>query len=109
MVKVAMTKLEAAVKEICEEHGEGYEEGAVGYAKDVLYGGCQSGVVGELIYYTDTQAWFDEHYSDIMELREEISEEMGEGINPPADQDMKNWFAWFSFEEVTRRLYPEAG
>lgn len=103
-----MNALEERVKEIIEDHAEGYDEGAVGYAKDVLYGGCQSGIVGELIYYKDTHEWFDTYYDEIMELREKLSEEFGIDINAPTDTDMKNWFAWFSFEETARRLYLEA-
>ena len=104
-----MNALEQRVKEIIDEHGQNYDEGAVGFVKDVLYGGCQSGIVGELIYYKDTHAWFDTYYDEIMELREELSQEFGEDVNAPIDTDMKNWFAWFSFEETARRLYPEAG
>jgi hypothetical protein len=91
-----MNELRKAVKEIIEENG-GRE-----YAMDVLQHGCVSGVVSELIYYTDTHKWFDTHYEDIMELREEW-ENMGVEVKP--DGDLKNWFAWWSFEVVTSEMY----
>ena len=72
-----MNALELRVKEIIEENG-GAE-----YAQDVLAHGCISGVV--------------------MELVEEYEEMLGEKLN--WDGDMKNWFAWFSFEETTRKPY----
>ena len=103
-----MTELEKRVNEIIEENAENYDNGAEGFVHDVLYGGCQSGIVGELIYYKDTHEWFDTYYEDIMALREELSDMMGEPLNSPVDTDMKNWFAWLSFEETARKLYPEA-
>jgi hypothetical protein len=56
-----------------------------------------------LIYYKDTHEWFDTYYDEIMELVEEYEEMLGEKLN--WEGDMKNWFAWFSFEEATRKLY----
>lgn len=102
-----MTELEKRVKEICESQAENYDDGAEGFVRDVLEYGCQSGIVSELIYYKDTHEWFDTYYEDIMELREELSQEFGEEINPPVGADLKNWFAWFSFEETVRKLYSD--
>ena len=36
---------------------------------DLLAHGCISGMVGKLIYYTDTHAFYDKHYDKIEELR----------------------------------------
>ena len=92
-----MNNLQKAVKKIIEENG------GKSFAQDVLAHGCVSGVVSELIYYKDTHEWFDTHYDDIMELVEEYEEMLGEKLQWQGD--MKNWFAWFSFEETTRQLY----
>lgn len=92
-----MNALQERVKEIVEENG-GRE-----FAKEVLQYGCQSGAVGELIYYKDTHDWFDTYYSEIMELVDELESEMGEKLHHK--DDMKNWYAWLSFEETTRKLY----
>jgi helix-turn-helix protein len=92
-----MNNLQKAVKEIIEENG------GKSFAQDVVTHGCVSGIVTELIYYSDTHKWFDTHYSDIMELVEEYEEMLGEKLQWQGD--MKNWFAWFSFEETARQLY----
>lgn len=39
-----------------------------GIFTDVLYHGCQSGIVGELIYYTDTVRFYKQYRSEINEL-----------------------------------------
>ena len=42
----------------------------VSYLTDIVRYGCASGIVGPLIYYRDTRAFFDKHYDEIEELRE---------------------------------------
>ena len=39
------------------------------FFSDLLQHGCVSGMVGKLIYYTDTHAFYDKYYDDIEELR----------------------------------------
>jgi helix-turn-helix protein len=92
-----MNALETKVREIIEENG------GASFAQDVLTHGCVSGVVTELIYYKDTHEWFDTYYDEIMELVEEYEEMLGEKLQ--WNGDMKNWFAWFSFEETTRKYF----
>jgi hypothetical protein len=92
-----MKNLKETVKAIIEENG-GQE-----FANDVMTHGCVSGVVTELITYSQTHEWFDTHYEDIMELVEEHEEMTGERVQH--DGDLKNWFAWFSFESITFELY----
>ena len=36
--------------------------------QDLLLNGCQSGMVNNLIYYTDTVKYFEDHESEIMEM-----------------------------------------
>ena len=38
--------------------------------QDLLLNGCESGMVNNLIYYTDTVKYFEEHESEIMEMLE---------------------------------------
>ncbi|MED4342848.1 hypothetical protein [Bacillus licheniformis] len=92
-----MNALKERVKQIIEENG-----GAT-FAQDVLNHGCISGVVTEMIYYKDTHAWFDTYYDEIQELAEQYELETGEKLH--WNGDLKNWFAWFSFERITFELY----
>ncbi len=64
--------------------------------------GCQCGTIGSLIYYQDTHAFFDRFYDEIEEMREQYEDELGEPLHIKGD--LKNWFAWFAFEEAAFRM-----
>lgn len=72
---------------------------------DLLKHGCVSGMVGSLIYYTDTHAFFDKHYSAIETLREETEDNLGQPLTIKGD--MKNFMAWFAFEETACQIAME--
>lgn len=74
---------------------------------DLLSHGCQSGMVGSLIYYSDTHKFYDAHYHDIEELRYDLERSLGETLKPQGD--LKNWYAWLGFEETARLLADELG
>ncbi len=74
---------------------------------DLLNNGCVSGMVCTLIYYTDTRAFYDRHYDEIEELREEYEDSIGEPIKIKGD--LKNFLAWFGFEETAYQLANELG
>jgi hypothetical protein len=83
---------------------DGYttDEEIKNFFEDLMQHGCQSGMVGELIYYTDTHKFFNDHYEEIEELREEYEDSTGEALRPKGD--MKNWFAWFAFEQTAYNI-----
>lgn len=101
------TDLKIAVAESILDAVTDYDD-PVDYFNDLLTHGCISGMVGELVYYADTHAFYDKHYEDIEDLRYEMAQELGE-LNPPKDQDLKNWFAWFAYEETARQIALELG
>ena len=84
---------------------------------DVLHHGCQSGIVGELIYYSDTVRFYKQHKEEINGLL--YAAMNGTGIYSPSElfgnkwdkedplaQDTynQNLLAWFSFEETLRNI-----
>lgn len=69
--------------------------------------GCISGWVGKLVWYTDTHAFFDEHYAEIEDIREQYEDNIGEALR--INGDLKNFLAWFSFEETAYRMAEEMG
>lgn len=88
-----------------------------GIFTDVLHYGCQSGVVGELIYYSDTVRFFKQYRQEINELLYRLMEEMGsytpsdlfgdkwDKEDPLAQDDYnQNLLAWFGFEETLRAI-----
>lgn len=83
------------------EYGSDIED----FFSDLLTYGCQSGMIGSLIYYVDTQKFYDVHYHEIEELRQELEDTFGESLQPKGD--LKNWFAWMAFEETARVIADE--
>ena len=72
---------------------------------DLAMAGCQSGMIQSLIYYYDTHGFFDTFYDEIEELREDWEDQSGEPIQIRGD--LKNFFAWFAFEETAFRMANE--
>ena len=84
---------------------------------DVLDYGCQSGVVGSLIYYSDTVAFYKKFKDEINELLYEIQASTGIydlkklfGNNWDEEDPLiieaynQNLLAWFGFEETLRNI-----
>ena len=85
-----------------------------GIFTDVLHYGCQSGVVGELIYYSDTVRFYKQYRQEINELLYRLMEEMSsyapsdlfgdkwDKEDPLAQDDYnQNLLAWFGFEGLS--------
>lgn len=85
-------------------------EDRLAFIEDLARHGCGSGMVSELIYYSDTEAFFKKYSEEIFEIASELEEATGETIAPPAGKDNKsNWYAWFGFEETTRNVAYKLG
>ena len=79
--------------------------------EEVIEHGCVTGIVPSLIYYHQTEAFFNRHKNAINELAHELSEdlygnpfEIYHNLNGGCS---KNNMAWFGFEEVTRIIASE--
>lgn len=90
--------------------------------KDVLYNGLQSGIISDLIYYSDTLKFYKTYKKEILSLLQEMLRETGSrsadqlfGRNWDQDDPMaldtqnQNLLAWFGFEEITRNLANQLG
>ena len=77
------------------------------FFSDLLNHGCQSGMITTLIYYYDTHKFYDEFYDEIEEIRDDLEESLGEVIKVKGD--LKNFYAWLGFEEMTRTIADELG
>ena len=78
------------------------------FFKDLLEHGCQSWMVSSLIYYNDTHAFYDKYYDEIEDIRCQLAND-GIEVNFPECSDMKNFFAWLSFEQKAYELSNELG
>ena len=117
------THLQTDVATWLLDSGADYENGAEGALGDLMYGGCQSGIVGTLVYYSDTTAYFQQHREAIEQLLTEAIDAMGcdgprglfgdkwdhEDMFPPRKSPNQNLLAWFAFEETARSLGDSAG
>ena len=78
--------------------------------EDLFRGGCASGHIGHLIYYSDTHKYYDKYYYEIEEVVREFEESTGERVNTKeSGDDRKNFFAWLGFEEAARQIADEIG
>ena len=101
------SKLEKFVCEYVLDYADQNKENVKYFFNDLMQGGCSSGFIGDLIYYKDTHNFFDRFYDEIEELRKEYQQETGCELHPLGD--LKNWFAWFSFEETAFRIAGKIG
>ncbi len=111
------TSLENKVKSICKEYAKEYDSGMTGFMSDLQQGGCQSGMVSELIYYSDTVEFYKKYQEEINTLLAETIEEIGSNpsdvfgdkwdkTDPLAvEEGNQNLLAWFAFEETANRLF----
>ena len=78
---------------------------------DDISHGLVSGIVGSLVYYSDTTKFFDEYYDDIWDVIQELVDnglEPLEAVKHNCDDveilmgsdNVKNWVAWMVYEEI---------
>jgi hypothetical protein len=108
--------LEKAVAKWINDRAGDYGGDPCGPLRDLLYGGCASGIVGGLVYYKDTTKFYADHKADIWELINERAEECGaknpfeflaglnHGGNLGSVDEVENFLAWFGFEEAARTI-----
>ena len=111
--------LQEEVREIIESETKDYSpEERRQWLNDLRQHGCISGMVSDLVYYTDTIEFYKRHEDEIDLMVKEICEDIGKG---PAklfknwdDEDFfakelnnQNILAWFGFEETAYRMIEE--
>ena len=91
------------------------------YMSDILQHGCVSGIVGRLVYYKDTVAFYEQYESDIWDLLENTRQSLGDktilqtiaGLNGAENvgsgDQFKNLLAWFAYEETIHVIADELG
>lgn len=79
--------------------------------------GCSSGMISELIYYDDTEKFYNNYKEEINEMLSNIIESTGFSMEElfgdkfdkedplVIDYSNKNLLAWFGFEETVNNLY----
>ena len=83
------------------------QDDPIDWLTGLLTHGCVSGWVSGLCYYADTRAFFDHHYDEIEDLRMEYEESIGQPL--AIKGDLKNWLAWFAYEETAYQIAQKLG
>ena len=120
----AETKIEETARLWLNRTGAdgGYDDGAAGAYRDLMQGGCASGIVSDLIYHADTVAFYKRHASEIDAMLRDACDDSGclpgklfersgwDDSDPLArDTTNQNILAWFGFEEAARTVANRAG
>jgi len=115
-------KLKKDVVNILKSKAKDYSNDYKSLLKDILYNGLQSGIISDLVYYSDTLKWYNKHKNEIKSLLRDSM--MNYGTNNPADLFGRNWdqddpfvedtanknlLTWFSFEETAREIADNLG
>ena len=79
--------------------------GAKGYLEDLAQSGCQSGMVNKLIYYKDTENFYNNYADEIDNLKEYLEENFGEPLKIKGNT--RNWLAWMAYEDIAQRINDE--
>lgn len=90
------------VAEVIQEALDSRFENPIQFFEDLFQHGCQSGMISSLIRYTDTHKFYDKYYNEIEDIRYELQEEW---ILPQVQSDLKNHYAWLSFEHRAYEVY----
>ena len=89
------------------------EEGQVA---DVILEGCQSGIVSELIYYSDSCAFYEKYKEEIWQRLSDLADDMGEpsilhlivtfngSKEVGSETQLHNLLAWWACEDVCREI-----
>lgn len=112
------TKLERAVARWLRSEARDRNGDVEGVFKDLSYGGCASGMVGELIYTADAAKFYRRHVDDIDTIVRDLCSDgwRPENMSGWDDSDLfartpgnQNMLAWLGFEEAARALATRAG
>ena len=118
---VPQTAIERNVARWANAQAADYDNGLKGVFSDLFYGGCQSGIVGHLIYYKDTLSFYRKHRTEIETMLRELCDDCG--TDPASlfgdkwdkedyfarETNNRNLLAWFGFEEAARNLANRSG
>ena len=92
------------------------EEGQIA---DVILEGCQSGIVSELIYYADSEAFYEKFKEEIWQRLSNMADDMGEpsilhlivtfngSKEVGSELQLRNLLAWWACEDVCREVIAE--
>lgn len=85
-------------------NAEGYKN-PKGFFEDLQRGGCQSGMIGMLIYNDDCRKLYIDNIDDMENYKEEFEEELGSSVKNDKRLPHYTFMCWFCYEELAYRIY----
>lgn len=97
------SNLRSEVLDILVNHIEDYEsfEEVRGFMEDLRAYGCSSGMIGELIYFSDTKKFFIDNIDEIQDYVNTLVQEHVYSIN---ELDI-NEISWIVFEAIANEFF----
>ena len=89
------------VIDIILNHIDDYENPII-FLEDVLQYGCSSGMVSELIYFSETKCFFIKHMEEIFEIYNNVKDNLSSDFEIDA-----NNLSWLAFEYLVGEIYNE--
>lgn len=77
------------------------------FFSDIMIYGCKTGMVSALIQYADIHTFFDIHYAQIEDLRQDF--EQHHGVPMIIKNDLKKHLACFAFKQTAYIMAQELG
>ena len=107
MVENSESELKKAVLESLIDKAEECEsnEEIITMVNNILTYGCVSGIVPDMMFYRDTESFFNTHSEEIFDL---LNESIAEGLTDANSIEFsKNNLAWWAYEVITSQILYE--
>lgn len=81
------------------------DEEIITMVNNILTYGCASGIVSDMMFYRDTENFFNIHSEEIFDL---LNESISEGLTDANNIEFsKNNLAWWAYEVITSQILYE--
>lgn len=105
MLENTESELKKSVLESLIDKAEGLEnEEIISMINDIVSYGCASGIVSDMMFYRDTESFFNTHSEEIFDL---MNEKRDEGWDLNNIEFSKNNLAWWAYEVITSQILYE--
>lgn len=75
------------------------------FLKDLLQGGCISGMIGKFIYHDDCKDFYIKHLDELENIKKDLEESFGEPIANRYQLPHYTFLCWLCFEEYCYDIY----
>src|ERR1700728_2917089 len=98
-----------AFNQIIWEQKDGYsgttKKKIESFLNDMQKGGCQSGIIGDFVYHADCKKFYIEHINSLEDMKNEMTEQLGEEISNRQELPHYTFMCWLCFEEYCYDIY----